>query len=373
MTGHFVENGKLTSQVFSSAEIDKDHTSANIASSLSSIFDAWDISDKIVTIVTDNASSMKKAVNDYLKKRNHLCIAHTLNLAVKDCIGSEDNMTRNELKNEEIDSLLTKCRSIVTHFRQSTKSSNKLREIQNQMNLPELKLIQDVPTRWNATYDMLKRLIEIKIALSATITSIQSGTLSNLSGHDWKVLEDCQNLLGPFEQLTSVLSGEAYRTLSSIIPLIRGLQVVLNRITPETEEGIHLKESLSKVVHSRLDVYEKKKTAGKSTFLDPRYKKKAFGSETNADSAQKHVIEELQNILSLARLVEEPENNQSSNLVTAQVSTNMWGFLDHKVSESNAAQTSVSSATIMVKQYLELPYLDRASNPFECSPSYGFQ
>lgn len=40
------------------------------------------------------------------------------------------------------------------------------------MGFPELKLIQDVTTRWNSTFDMFQRCILIKEPLISTITII---------------------------------------------------------------------------------------------------------------------------------------------------------------------------------------------------------
>lgn len=62
------------------------HTAENIALAIQEVMDQWQIRTKVVAIVTDNAAAMKKAVSECLNKRNHFCVAHTLNLAVKDCI-----------------------------------------------------------------------------------------------------------------------------------------------------------------------------------------------------------------------------------------------------------------------------------------------
>lgn len=71
---------------------------------------------------------------------------HTLHLVVQSAL---------TLENDIID----KVETIVTHFRKSTVANNKLRtyQINNGINEPK-KLLQDVQTRWNATY-MLKRFI----------------------------------------------------------------------------------------------------------------------------------------------------------------------------------------------------------------------
>ena len=47
-----------------------------------------------------------------------------------------------------VQELLTTARKVVGHFRHSPLATQKLREIQKELGLPEHKLPQDVPTRW---------------------------------------------------------------------------------------------------------------------------------------------------------------------------------------------------------------------------------
>ena len=49
-------------------------------------------------------------------------------------------------------------------YRQSNLACKALHRIQEQLNCPVHKLIQDEPTRWNTTYYMLDRLLEQKHA-----------------------------------------------------------------------------------------------------------------------------------------------------------------------------------------------------------------
>jgi len=54
----------------------------NIADTLKNMLTTWNVFEKTVCIVTDNASSMVKAC-EILKIRNLPCFAHTLNLVVQ--------------------------------------------------------------------------------------------------------------------------------------------------------------------------------------------------------------------------------------------------------------------------------------------------
>lgn len=62
----------------------------------------------------------------------------------------------------------------------STVASGKLREIQLPKGQPQLRLKQDVATRWIATYYMMKRITEIKEPLISTqaLVNLQLSALS---------------------------------------------------------------------------------------------------------------------------------------------------------------------------------------------------
>lgn len=77
------------------------------------------------------------------------CFAHTLHLVVID-----------GLKDEKIHRLISICKAAVECFHRSTKASNKLKEIQEQMGKPIQKLINSTPTRWNSTLNMTLRILE---------------------------------------------------------------------------------------------------------------------------------------------------------------------------------------------------------------------
>lgn len=116
LTVHFIWDDKLKSFNLGVNEVSSDHSSANIASSMRSMLDQWNVFHKIV----------KKAISDYLQKRNHFCMAHTLNLVVKDSL--DKNSANLDLKVLKL--TFEKCRIIVTYFKQRTKAAYKLRELQ---------------------------------------------------------------------------------------------------------------------------------------------------------------------------------------------------------------------------------------------------
>jgi hypothetical protein len=135
----------LYSPVLATKEVIVSHTGKNIASALSNIFNEWNITNKIITIVSDSGANIKHAINDHLQKYHHPCVAHTLNLSVNEAINQNTEFLR----------VLKICRAIVSHFKHSNLAVEKLKEFQKQMSFPELKVKQDVITRWNSSLTMI--------------------------------------------------------------------------------------------------------------------------------------------------------------------------------------------------------------------------
>lgn len=86
VTCHFIYDNNLYSPVLAIREVFDSHTGLNIATTLKNIFNEWGITNKIVTIVSDNGSNIKNAINEHLLKYRHPCVAHTHNLSINEAI-----------------------------------------------------------------------------------------------------------------------------------------------------------------------------------------------------------------------------------------------------------------------------------------------
>ena len=123
------------------------HTADNISELLTKIIDEWGITSKVHAVITDSGANMVSAVCKTCWKYIP-CFSHTLNLIVKDSIKADTSL----------ESILEKCSAIVGFFQHSTRATNKLKEVQSQLHLPQQRLIQAVDTRWNSALYMLDRL-----------------------------------------------------------------------------------------------------------------------------------------------------------------------------------------------------------------------
>lgn len=71
-----------------------------------------------------------------------------------------------------------------------------------------------------------------------------------------------------------------------------------------------------------MGILEKNKIVAKATFLDPRFKKTAFGLLENASNAQKWVSEELKMMISTTEMENEINTTES-----------LWKHFDNKVAQ----------------------------------------
>ena len=115
----------------------------------------------MVTVVHDQGSNMQaflRILHDDSGWASVNCAAHTLQLCVNE-----------GLQIRSIAALLASGRKLVGHFKHSSKATAALAQKQKQMNMPVKKLIQDCPMRWNSSFYMLERILEIRWPISAVL------------------------------------------------------------------------------------------------------------------------------------------------------------------------------------------------------------
>lgn len=170
---------KVNSVLIQCGESPGHHTGIKVYKDLKRVTENWGIYDKVNFFVTDNASNMENAAKYFeLDGWVHFgCFAHKLNLVVNDALG-------------EIKETVDKVHRIVTHFRKSTISKEKLLKYQqNQQKSSQPKtVIKSVPTRWNSVYLMLERFVELREPLRATIPNLDTD-LPIIPLEEWKCIE----------------------------------------------------------------------------------------------------------------------------------------------------------------------------------------
>jgi len=116
--------------------------SDNLKAELTKVADEWQLDMSTLHAVTDSGANIKKAMAQLPLQKWRPCFAHTLQLCVNGALSHRSV--------SELPKVVAKARNIVSHFRRSPLASMELQKAQQQLGLPEHKLLQDCPTRWNS-------------------------------------------------------------------------------------------------------------------------------------------------------------------------------------------------------------------------------
>ena len=98
----------------------------------------------------------------------------------------------NVIREGGFDGALAKCRKVVGHFKHSPANSDELNAQQASLGQDQEQLVQDVPTRWNSTLEMIKRVRRNRDALHTTLSQ-QKHNLALPTNAEFEKLANLEN------------------------------------------------------------------------------------------------------------------------------------------------------------------------------------
>lgn len=320
------------------------HTSENIRIALVNMEAEWGLRNKINFVVTDNAPNVTKAIRD-IGWKHYGCYAHTLNLIVQDVL------KKLEPPNNPV---LDKIKKIVRHFKSSSTAQQKLLKSQTSEEpscIPK-RLKQEVPTRWNSTYYMLQRFVDLESHIRATVATLRQD-LPLISNEEWTFAAELSKILKPFDDATTSLSGQNYMTASSVIMmtrcLISGYDILLQENFSDCAMDVILQ--LRSGLINKFSNVERSGTFSVCTFLDPRYKIAVFSDANEARNSRKRIQDML-----IELIAKETQSNCSTQNIQQQVQNydkfSPWSILQGIVSQQQNTGTPLSKAIKEIDTYL---------------------
>ncbi|CAI5947333.1 unnamed protein product [Closterium sp. NIES-64] len=239
VTGHWIdENYQLRTMVFEFREIHGRHTGKQMARVVEETVVQWGLETRCLGFTSDNASSNTAAFRwmseegggqCFFNWRMHFrCLAHVINLAVKAALAVT-----------AIRKLLKILREMASWIGFSSQRSGKFLGLQRTLNAqgnpakpkPALKLVQDSPTRWGSTHNMVERAgvlqepISIFFAQTQGVSKADKAKMDTLrlTDADWETLHSVKTFLSPFAKVSKAAEGAAYPTVAMVLPYYNGL------------------------------------------------------------------------------------------------------------------------------------------------------
>ncbi|KAJ8883854.1 hypothetical protein PR048_015709 [Dryococelus australis] len=305
LTLHYLENEEIHSTMFGVKPLDEATISEYLSQKLEEMCNKWnilkekigkkqenvpglpDIIGKVKTIVTFSKRS-KRMAGDIRKVQfaNGKTEGTALRL-IQDVPtrwnSSYAMMQRfidlNGRKQENVTGLpdiIGKVMAIETFSKRSKRMAGDIRKVQFVNGKTEgtaLRLIQDIPTRWNSTYAMLQHLIDLSDVIGMVILNIPESPPMQ-TGSELASIKLIVQILYPLYQVKLELSAEKTPTTSKVTPL----RLTAIKIPDQDEVAKRLKECVIAGIEKRFGVIEQVAILAMSTLPDPRFKRLHFQS-----------------------------------------------------------------------------------------------
>jgi hypothetical protein len=137
------------------------------------------------------------------------CLCHTLQLLIREVYNSD-----------EYKEVLQSARKLVSKVRKSSIAMEKI------VSKAGKTVINDNNTRWNSTFLMAQRLLQLRPHLNEVLEEMKIDSLLN---SEWVIIEQVVSLLEPFRQQTDILQTDA-SSLSNVIPSLLELEYHLEQL-----------------------------------------------------------------------------------------------------------------------------------------------
>uniref|UniRef100_A0A2A4K8J5 HAT C-terminal dimerisation domain-containing protein n=1 Tax=Heliothis virescens TaxID=7102 RepID=A0A2A4K8J5_HELVI len=276
LTIHFIHQDQYISQNLFSLE--QKGNATEIAREIKEALIDWGILDKVVCLVIrkdhENKSNLQLNVTKELKIPHVYCAASALNQVVQEGL----------------------------HYLYVTKEFPK--RYQNHQ-LSKFKRISEYVFSWHQYYTDLQNIK----------TNPGRGCIV-LNREDYGNLNECLQILKHFENLTNVLSGARYTTLSNLLTLIDILKLQVSNCTATTDVVKEFKQIIMAAIQSNFESNDHN-FAEKASVMDPRYKTKKsifttrgfkdFGYFNIADELYQRVMSKKQQETGTQSLASVPE------------------------------------------------------------------
>ncbi|XP_041837640.1 E3 SUMO-protein ligase ZBED1-like [Melanotaenia boesemani] len=228
-----VEQNKPEHILLALEQVAHPYTALSIKACVDKCMQEWDVpNEKIITVITDNGSNMVAAFKHTTSEEEEVISEdsedfpvmesdpkleadeiryHNFNMEQMPCVVLSLQLVVHLMQKEaSVKRLLDKARSVVKLFLKSS--------VATQWILDEcgLTVINDCPTRWSSTFNMIARLLKVKDSV-CQITNVMGW--DSLLPSEWQKLKSLHELLLPFAEHTQTLQSDTM-SMSLVVPAL---------------------------------------------------------------------------------------------------------------------------------------------------------
>jgi len=353
ITAHFINSDvQYRSVCLGCEEFNERHTANNLSSCLRSKVEEWQLENKVAAVISDNAANIVSAIRE-CNYRHLPCFAHSVNLIVQCGL-------------KKIAEVQKKIKAIVEHFKRSSYAQEKLISIQKQMDFPQLKLKQDVVTRWNSTYNMMKRFLQIKEALISTLALLQID-IDQLTPREWIVVEKSVEVLEIFSDVTVEISSENFISISKVLIFISSMKETMFLFKNNTdwpEQVLSMVGVFIEEIDRRFSNYKDNELITQSALLDPRIKHLALMHLTERE--KELILNSFKNkVVQITILGTQSTTKDNTTVFSTRPSSSLlWKRFDEQYNIQRSIVPNPQTAGIIeYDRYMKEPVISRIEDP----------
>lgn len=394
ITGYFIDADWTYREVLLGFNpIHGTHTGQNLSTSVVKTATEHGIKNRIFGLTTDNASNNKTLVDALQQSLSSTqdisiiripCLAHVIQLSLTQLLSRLKAVPQNETtetrwteeqgttaranaNRREISHTLKKIRALAVYIRASPQRRDSFIQLQTkgQPPGPGIMLVQDVKTRWNSTYLMLRRAKRLRSFIMQYCDQFNEQAFG-LNDDQWRQIDyllcltkpffDCTNAISKTRDVTSHLVFEVYNLLFDHIEQSKR-QLRPKRVVWKQQMLASLEASWSKL----RDYYrETDKMRGYiypvCTMLSPEHRFKFFLSDDWSGSVAKELRDQYREAFQDALAPIQQRLASAQGLQESSTSTSRSVL--HNLVRSQKSNTKSKPVVDEITQYLDGSTLD---------------